>query len=227
LTFGASIFCSEKDKELIIHGDRQDDVFVVPNIYENISFEKINFSNNFDEKNIFLFIGALNYGPNVRGITWFIDNILPKIKERHPDSKLFVVGRNPKKSVIKKCRKMDCVQLFPDALDISEFYKKCRVVVVPLLEGSGTRIKILESALAERPILSTPKGAEGLSLIDNQDLLLFNNAEEFCLKYEKLSNKDDYDDLASNAKKAVKRLYSSKSFATKMRQIMVSIDEKN
>jgi polysaccharide biosynthesis protein PslH len=81
--------------------------------------------------------------------------------------------------------------------------QRCGAVVVPLLSG-GTRIKILEAALAGRPVLSTPVGAEGLDLVDGRDLLIFNNCEEFSCKFIDILDVERYNVLTGNAKRVVR-----------------------
>ncbi|MCU0593723.1 MAG: glycosyltransferase family 4 protein [Desulfobacterales bacterium] len=157
LNFGAALFCSELDRKKL---DRNGsgNTFVVPNIYENRSFEAYAFGDGYQQTNTLLFVGTLHYPPNIEGLKWFIQTIFRKFKSKVPDAKLIVVGHAPAPEVKVLCERETGVELHADAADVREYYQRCRAVVVPLLSGGGTRIKILEAAMTKRPVLSTPLG---------------------------------------------------------------------
>ena len=226
LDFGASLFCSEKDKTELIKKNKRRDTFVVPNIFVNESFEEYEFEDGFKRGNILLFIGALAYGPNKDGLKWFIETVFPDFRKEYFDAKLLVVGRSPANDVRELCKGRHGIEVYTDVPDVKEYYNRCRAVVVPLLAGGGTRIKILEAALANTPVLSTPKGAEGLDLVDETDVLLFESSREFCSKYRKLLNEGEYNLLVANAKDTVGRRYSVQRFNDVMEQVLREIDRK-
>ena len=226
LGFGVSLFCSEKDRAELLKEDQGSDTFIVPNIYANESFKKFDFVNGFKRGNILLFVGALAWGPNKDGLRWFIETIFPDFKKKYTDAKLLIVGRSPADYVKGLCRNIDGIELHVDVPDVKKYYNKCRAAVVPLLAGSGTRIKILEAALANTPVLSTPTGAEGLDLVNDKDLLLFRNSKEFCEKYYKILDKQEYNSLIQSAKDTVLMNYSVKRFNVVMEQVLRVIDHK-
>jgi glycosyltransferase involved in cell wall biosynthesis len=218
LTFGASLFCSERDRLEIAKGNGNS--FVVPNIYHNKLFQHFRFDDGFANGNNLLFVGALNYQPNVQGLKWFIETIFPSYKSLFPDAKLSVVGRAPNHEAQEACERDVDVELYENAPDVEEYYRKCKAVIVPLLSGGGTRIKILEAALAGRPVLSTPVGAEGLNFIDGSDILFFDNSDNFCSKYEELLNYWRYSSLVETARKKVLETYSLTTFDAAMERVL-------
>lgn len=227
LNFGAALFCSKKDKLKIMAGENgRNNIFVVPNIYYNRTSEDHDFGNGFERDNSLLFVGALNYGPNIQGLKWFIDSIFPEFKRSYPDATLSVVGRFPAQEVKKLSERIAGIRLYADVPDMRWYYERCRAVVVPLLAGGGTRIKILEAALANRPVLSTPIGAEGLDFVDGINLLLFDNAQDFSLQYRKLLDREKYNSLISNAKHLVSTKYSTQMFNDVMEKVLNKIDHK-
>jgi glycosyltransferase involved in cell wall biosynthesis len=227
LNFGASLFCSEDDKARLVAKNEENNAFVVPNIYENKSFEDYNFGEGFKNGNILLFVGALGYGPNIIGLKWFVESVFPDFKKVFPNARLLLVGRSPDSGIKQLCESTNGVELYADVPDIKEYYKKCKVAIVPLLSGGGTRIKILEAALANRPVLSTPVGAEGLDLVDEIDLLLFKNARDFSFKYSKLLNREKYNSLIYNAKNLVLDKYSVQRFNEAMEEVLYALELKN
>jgi glycosyltransferase involved in cell wall biosynthesis len=224
LHFGASIFCSEKDMGRFLSSLNGSNAFVVPNIYAKESFTGYDFGDGFDKGDMLLFVGALGYGPNIRGLKWFMESVFPDFRKEHPGGKLLVVGRSPGEEVIQLCQRTEGIELYSDVPDIREYYQKCKAVVVPLLAGGGTRIKILEAALATRPVLSTGVGAEGLDLMGGRDLLLFETSEGFLKQYSKLRERSAYSSLVANAKRIVMANYSTQTFNERMQSALRMLD---
>lgn len=226
LGFGAALFCSNKDRARFVGNGQGGKAFVVPNIYENQSFDDYDFGDGSRNRNILLFVGALGYGPNIQGLKWFMKSIFPDFRGRCPDAQLLVVGRSPKAEFSKFCTEEAGVEFYPDVPDVKEYYKRCRAVIVPLLAGGGTRIKILEAALANRPVLSTPIGAEGLALARETDLLLFENAQEFFVQYNKLLYPERYHSFVQNARKVVLTRYSANEFNRAMEGVLRGLEDR-
>lgn len=224
LDLNISLFCSENDKKWTGQNGRGS--FVVPNVYTNNTFEGYEFGDGYENNNRLLFIGALQYSPNIEGLKWFIESIYPAFKKEHSDAKLLVVGHSPVDEVKRMCTATEGVELYADAADVKEYYRQCKAVVVPLLSGGGTRIKILEAALAGRPVISTPLGAEGLDLVNDKHLLLFQNAEEFSHRFTEILDRDRYHSLMGEARDFVHRNYSMGKFNESMKMVLHEIDGK-
>ena len=226
LRFGFTLFCSEGDRKRIVPEAQRKDAFVVPNIYGNAQFEGYDFGDGFKNENTLLFVGTLNYPPNVDGLKWFVASAYKEFRKRYPDAKLLVVGRIPSQEVRELCEVTGGIELHADVSDIRDYYRRCGTVVVPLLAGGGTRIKILEASLAGRPVLSTPVGAEGLDLADEIDLLLFENGNEFMAKFSKLRDKNFYNSLCASARRVVLDRFSQQSFEDAMKRVLNHVDER-
>ncbi len=112
-----------------------------------------------------IFVGTLNYAPNVEGLRWFNEKVAPMILRQQPNFRLLVVGRSPTQATIRELARYSFTKLHVDVRDLSEFYRQASVSVVPLLTGGGTRIKILEAAAHGLPTITTSIGAEGLEVL--------------------------------------------------------------
>ncbi len=223
IDLGVTIFCSEKDKRL--SGNNPEKEFVVPNIYTNKTFEGHDFGNGSDNEKVLIFVGTLFYKPNVQGLKWFIETIYPKFRSQHHNAKLWVVGLSPNEEVKKMCNSSGGVDLFADVPDLRPYYMRSRVVVVPLLSGGGTRIKILEAILANRVVLSTPVGAEGLDLEHNKELLLFRSADEFIEMFNKTLDSSTYSSLTKSARKVATEIYSEENFVRAAHKAISGVDD--
>lgn len=105
-----------------------------------------------------LFIGAVNYRPNQLGLEWFIERVLPHVRERVPVT-VDVVGSRP-----KRLAGAEEVVLHGRVPSVEPFYRRAHAVIVPVLYGSGTRLKVIESMAYRRPVVATSAGAEGLPI---------------------------------------------------------------
>jgi glycosyltransferase involved in cell wall biosynthesis len=223
LGFGAALFCSKKDLDIICENMKKDNTYVVPNTHPILNKKNEYFGNGFSNREIFLFIGALNYEPNVYGLKWFIQTIFPHLKNRNEKIRMLVVGRHPVEEIKELCLGTPDIELHADVPDVMPFYKRSGIVIVPILTGGGTRIKILEAAMAGRPVFSTPFGAYGLDVIDGKDLMLFKDKNSFSEKYVKISEKATYENMVNNLKSVVEEKYSQEGFSDTMGTIINNI----
>lgn len=125
-----------------------------------------------------LFVGKLDYRPNVDALRWFVDAILPRILRALPDFELVVVGSgNPNR--VAQVIATRGVRFVGRVDDVVPYLQEAWVLVAPLRAGSGTRLKILEALAARRPVVTTPIGHEGLSTVANEHVLVASDASDF------------------------------------------------
>ena len=100
------------------------------------------------------------------------------MRDRWPNLVWRLVGRNPQ-AVARYTAGDPRIQVVGPVEDAVSELARSRVAVVPLLSGSGTRLKILEAWAAGLPVVSTTIGAEGLPITDGQTAILANGGEDF------------------------------------------------
>jgi glycosyltransferase involved in cell wall biosynthesis len=137
------------------------------------------------------YLGSLEWLPNVQGLEWFLQNIWSEFNKQNPDIQLHIAGKNPLPQVFKW--KYPNVVIHGEVPDAVEYLQNFSVVIVPLLSGSGIRLKIVESMALGKCVISTSIGAEGIDIQDNQNIVIANSPVEWI---QKLS------DLIADAKKA-------------------------
>ena len=125
-----------------------------------------------------VFSGNLEYHPNRSAVRFFAREVWPRLRERWPRLVWRLVGKNPG-AVTEFIAGDPRIEVSGPVEDAVAELARSRVAVVPLLAGSGTRLKILEAWAAGVPVVSTPLGAEGLGARDGVHLLLADGAPEF------------------------------------------------
>ncbi len=173
--FRACVAVSQRDAELVRAMSSGTQVYVVPNGVDSRYFATGDEKRGADR---LLFFGTLSYGPNADGIRWFCQQVLPRIRQNRPGLRLDIVGPSAVREVVA-LGDIPGVNLVGFVGDVRPALWLAAVCIVPLRAGGGTRLKILEALAAHCPVVSTTIGAEGLDLVDGQDLLIADNPDDF------------------------------------------------
>jgi glycosyltransferase involved in cell wall biosynthesis len=168
-----------------------------------------------------LFTGMMNYEPNLEAVRYFVGEILPLIRAEVPYATFHIAGANPLPEV--KALAADSVYIHSSVPDMRPYFHQASVVVVPLLHGGGTRLKILDAAACGKPIVSTSVGAEGLNFVDGRDILVADSPPRFAQAVVKLlSNPDRQADLSRSARRAAEA-YDWSDVSSEFCSVMIGI----
>jgi glycosyltransferase involved in cell wall biosynthesis len=124
------------------------------------------------------FLGSLDWLPNREGIEWFMDNFHKDIVDGDLKVKFYVAG-NSIPEEFDEYEVPGKVFIQGEVDDALEFINSKSIMIVPLLSGGGMRVKIVEGMAMQKCIISTSIGAEGISFVHNESILIANNADEF------------------------------------------------
>jgi glycosyltransferase involved in cell wall biosynthesis len=130
------------------------------------------------EPDTIVYAGSLTYSANFDAVRYFLEEIYPLIQRARPSVKFSVTGKLDGVPVDSLPR-YDGVTFTGYLNDVRPAVARSWVSVVPLRQGGGTRLKILESLALRTPVVSTTKGAEGLDLVDGRDLLIADAPADF------------------------------------------------
>jgi glycosyltransferase involved in cell wall biosynthesis len=125
-----------------------------------------------------VFVGAMDWLPNVDGITWFVREVLPLVQQAVPGAHLSIVGRNPGTAIRRLAEAHEGVAVTGAVPDVRPYLARGAAVIVPLRVGGGTRLKIYEAMAAGRPLVSTAVGAEGLPIAPGEHYLAADSAPD-------------------------------------------------
>ncbi|HZS53263.1 MAG TPA: glycosyltransferase [Bryobacteraceae bacterium] len=126
----------------------------------------------------FVFVGSMDWMPNVDGMEWFLSEVFPIIKASKPDARLAIVGRNPPPALLAKADQSN-VTVTGTVADVRPFLWQSAISVVPLRVGGGTRLKIFEAMAAGTPVVATTIGAEGLPVEHGKTIQIADNPQTF------------------------------------------------
>lgn len=168
-----------------------------------------------------VFVGQMNYEPNVDAVVSFVRNIWPEIRRNVPGAEFRVIGRDP----IRMLSKLDAagVRILGEVADLHEACRGATLGVVPLNAGSGIKTKTLDLMAMGLPVLATPVGAEGLGDAEGHGLVIARDDDDFARTASQLLSDIDLSaDLGQRARRFVHR-YSWDESADKYQQLLAEI----
>ena len=163
----------------------------------------------------FYHIGSMNWMPNEEGIRWFVDEVLPKTVEKVPDFVYHLAGRSmPEWLTSMKNPHVDVVGEVPDA---KEFVTNHDVAIVPLLSGSGIRIKIIESMALGKTVITTRVGAEGILYDEEVNIIIAENKAKMVEAIRSLNeNPETAVRIGQAARKLVEETYDNRKIIARL-----------
>lgn len=130
-----------------------------------------------------LHLGTMFWPPNVEGVLWFAQEVLPRVIEQVPDAHFTIAGKDPPAAVRKLAEPESALYghvtvtgFVPDA---EPLLARCRAFIVPVRAGGGMRVKIVDGWQWGLPIVSTTIGAEGIETRPGENILLADEPESF------------------------------------------------
>lgn len=158
-------------------------------------------------------IGSLEWTPNQEGLIWFFENCWDLIREKYPDLKFYVAGRNAPAWFQKKLN-LPNVVFEGEVADAYEFINSKSIMVVPLFSGSGMRIKIIEGMALGKPIVTTPVGTEGILTTTDVNIIITRGVAGFVDSISKLIEEQEYfENISKNAIEYINQNFDNLSSA--------------
>ncbi|MCE9523188.1 MAG: TIGR03087 family PEP-CTERM/XrtA system glycosyltransferase [Alphaproteobacteria bacterium] len=118
-----------------------------------------------------VFVGMMDYWPNIDAVTWFAKDILPLIRAKHEDARFQIVGAKPV-AAVSALSSLEGVEVTGAVPDVRPYVANAAVVVAPLRIARGIQNKVLEGMAMARPLVTTPGALEGINAMNGRDLLV-------------------------------------------------------
>lgn len=206
---------SEQDRKLIVNA-KNEEIEVIPNgVNFNYFYPKTEVKKDCD----ILFTGNMSYPPNVVGVLYIVNKILPIIHLKMPNCRLIVAGANPHPSI--KTLASEKVMITGWVDDIREYYWKSRVMLAPMQIGSGLQNKLLEALAMRVACVTSELANNALDAKENQEILIGHSAEDYAEKVIQLLQDQSFaDKIAENGYHFVKKNYDWAKNCQKLEQVL-------
>lgn len=199
--FDRVIAVSEKDQQTYKDWFGLDNTVAIPTGVDTEFFEP---DWEAEQKPQVVFTGSMDWLPNEDAISWFSEHVYQRIKQKIPQVKAVIVGRNPSPKIQKLLEDNPDFTLTGWVEDTRPYIKESAVFIVPIRIGGGTRLKIYEAMSMGKAIVSTTIGAEGLPVSHGDNVFIADEAETFadgCI--ELLQNVEKRTAIGKSARKFV------------------------
>ena len=173
-----------------------------------------------------IYTGSMDWYPNEDAVIFFLQSILPNIWRTYPQVRLSVVGQRPTEKLRRVVEETTTSNTQGEVVvtgrveDVKPYIAQAGVYVVPLRIGGGTRLKILEALAMQKAIVSTTVGAEGLNLVDQQEIVLADRPDQFADSViGLLADSERRRNLGLKGRERVEQDYGWSAIGNKLRQV--------
>jgi len=160
-------------------------------------------------------LGAMDWRPNKEGLEWFIDEIWPDIEKLSSELRFYIAGKHMQQHFYDY--DSDNLVVEGEVFDAVEFMNSKAIMIVPLLSGSGMRVKIIEGMAMKKCIIATSYAAEGLNCENGKDILIADTADEFyrCI-LQCITHPNRWREIGENARKTAERDHNLATISQRM-----------
>lgn len=133
-----------------------------------------------------LYVGTLTWEANVDGLLWFLTEVWPQIKQRHPPARLRITGKNPDARLLQAAAGDASVEFLGFVEDLEPLFQTSRVFVAPLRFGAGIKVKVLSGMGRGIPTVTTSVGSEGLQVEHMRHAAITDHAPDMVAAIDRL-----------------------------------------
>lgn len=160
-------------------------------------------------------LGAMNWRPNEEGLEWFLDDIWPDIEKLDKDLRFYIAGKSMQKHFFDY--DSDNVIVEGEVFDAIEFMNSKAIMIVPLLSGTGMRVKIIEGMAMKKCVIATTIAAEGINYTAGHDILIADTADEFYRSIlQCMINPKRWMEIGDNARQTVEKYHQINPICVEM-----------
>lgn len=176
------------------------------------------------ETNSLFHLGAMDWRPNQESIAWLLESVWPVVHREVPQAHLYLAGRKMPEQWMRA--DIEGVTVVGEVPDAAEFIAGKQINVVPLLSGSGIRVKIIEAMSMGKAVVTTTVGAQGIDYTDGENLLIADTPADFARQIGRLVNDSGYcRRVGEAAMQLVAEQYNVQSLTERLLQFYNEITE--
>ncbi len=216
-TFDLNITCSELDSQRLLQVDHEVCVQEIPN---GVDIEYFTPRNEAVEANSLIFVGSMNWYPNIEAMLYFVADIWPLLTAKVPDCVLHIVGASPSESIKKLSEKDNSIFVHGFVDDVRPYMEKAAVYICPIRDGGGTKLKLLDAFSMKKAVVAHPVACEGINAQPGHDVFFAEAPDEFVEKICMLfANPKLGQVTGANAREMVSSFYSYESIGEKLSEM--------
>lgn len=125
-----------------------------------------------------VFVGTLSWYPNAEAVQYIADN-WRELKQLQPDLSIDIIGAHPPKSIVELSQQDPSFKVHGFVDDIRPFIAQAGIYVCPIMDGGGTKLKLLDAFAMGKAVLAHPIACEGLKVREGENVLLANSDGAF------------------------------------------------
>jgi glycosyltransferase involved in cell wall biosynthesis len=160
-------------------------------------------------------LGSMNWMPNQEAMKWFLENVWTSVIQKYPELQFSIAGRNMPDWL--KNLKLKGINIIGEVANAHEFMQAHTIMIVPLLSGSGMRIKIIEGMACGNTIISTTVGTEGIPSTHGKNILIADSPAEFVAQISRcIENHQFCAELGIQAKQFIAEEFNNETITNKL-----------
>lgn len=170
------ITCSDIDSERLRTLTPLSNIKAIPNGVDTSFFSPKGIDK---DHNSIIFVGRMSWYPNIEAALFICNEIMPRLRDLCPGIHLRIIGANPPEQIKKFDLEFDDIEVLGFVDEVRDYIEKTTVYVCPIMDGGGTKLKILDALSMEKPIVAHKIASEGINVTDGVNILLADKADEF------------------------------------------------
>jgi len=209
------IAVSDDDKKLLMEEISEEKILFIPNIHRQHEDFPVDQINPWHKRSGLVFVGNFYHNPNVTSAIYIKHELAPLLEKQIGKAPIYIVGTNPPYAVKTMMRYGAMSKQFKVTGHVAstfDYLNKARVSIAPVLFGAGMNGKIGEAMAAGVPVVTTPLGALGMGLTDEDNCLVGKSPQEFVAQIKRLYDDEElWNRIRSNAKEFLDRSLADKA----------------
>lgn len=174
--YAGHITCSSIDSNRLSKLTHGPEITDIPNGVDTKYFKPAGLK---QEPYSIVFAGRMNWYPNVEAADFIAKKVFPLLKKRFPLAKLVIAGANPPQHLIKLSQANENIRITGFIDDIRPFIEQASVYICPIMDGGGTKLKILDALAMAKPIVASAIAAEGIDVEEGRNIMLADSPQDF------------------------------------------------
>jgi glycosyltransferase involved in cell wall biosynthesis len=220
--FDFNFTCSEIDSKRLEKISPESKVHTISNGVDIDYFDPIPFVKKEDR---LLFIGTLNWYPNIEAVQFIAKKIFPSLKKIRPGIHIDIIGAHPPQELVELSNEEPNFHVHGFVDDIRPYFRKAKLYICPIKDGGGTKLKILDALSMGMTIVADPIACEGIDVENKKNVIFAENPEQYVKTIcDLLSDPDKRVNLEKNARNLAVTKYSNESVGKSLQDLFVQYE---